>query len=129
MFNLVNKSVLVVDDSAVMRLILMMHLRRMLGVSVTQAVNGQDALAKFESGRFDLILTDMVMPEMDGAELIRQVRTRLNNDIPIVIITTKGENKDRDLGISLGANAYLTKPVNVVELIKTVMRFLGSRGI
>jgi len=76
-----------------------------------------------------LILTDMVMPEMDGAELIRQVRTRLKSDIPIIVITTKGESRDRDVGLSLGANGYLTKPVNMVELIQTVLKFLQNDAI
>jgi two-component system, OmpR family, response regulator ResD len=71
----------------------------------------------------------MVMPEMDGAELIRQVRTRLKSDIPIVVITTKGESRDRDVGLSLGANGYLTKPVNMVELIQTVLKFLQNEAI
>jgi DNA-binding response OmpR family regulator len=66
------------------------------------------------------------MPEMGGAELVRAVRTGLNSDIPIVIITTRGEVKDRDLGMSLGANSYLTKPVDVKELIKTILTYLGG---
>jgi CheY-like chemotaxis protein len=129
MFNLSDKSILVVDDSMIMRLILVMNLKRLLGATITEAVNGQDALNKLESGRFDLVLTDMVMPEMDGAELIRQVRTRLKSDIPIVIITTKGESRDRELGISLGASGYLTKPVNMVELVRTVLKFLDNKKI
>jgi CheY-like chemotaxis protein len=129
MFNLVNKSILVADDSMIMRMILVMNLKRLLGVKITEAVNGRDALAKFESGTFDLVLTDMNMPDMDGAELIRQIRTRLKSDIPIVIITTKGESRDRDLGISLGASGYLTKPVNMVELVRTALKFLGGREI
>ncbi len=127
MFNLSDKTVLIVDDSTIMRMLLVINLRRMLGVKTTEAVNGQDALAKLESNRFDLVLTDMVMPEMDGAELIRQVRTRLKSDVPIVIITTKGESNDRNMGLSLGANGYLTKPVNMAELIKTTLHFLGEK--
>jgi len=126
MFDLVDKSILLVDDSMIMRLILVMNLKRLRGVRITEAVNGQDALTKLENNRYDLILTDMVMPEMDGAELIRQVRTRLKSEIPIIVITTKGETQDRELGISLGANGYLTKPVNMVELIRTVLTFLAN---
>jgi len=106
-----------------------MNLKRLLGVKITEAVNGRDALARIENERFDLILTDMVMPEMDGAELIRQIRTRLKSDIPIIVITTKGESRDRDVGLSLGANGYLTKPVNMVELIQTVLKFLQNDAI
>ena len=67
MFNLADKSILVVDDSVIMRLILVMNLKRMFGATIAEAVNGQDALNKIEINRFDLILTDMVMPEMDSA--------------------------------------------------------------
>lgn len=129
MFNLGEKSILVTDDSAIMRMFLVMSLKRMLRVNITEAVNGIDALAKLKGGKFDLLLTDMNMPEMNGAELIRCVRIGMNNDIPIVVITTKGEIKDRELGMSLGASGYLTKPVNQAELIKTVLRFLGGYNL
>jgi two-component system chemotaxis response regulator CheY len=125
-FNLSDKSILVTDDSAIMRMFLVMNMRRMLRVNITEAVNGRDALAKLMNGKYDLLLTDMNMPEMGGAELVRAVRTGLNSDMPIVIITTKGEVKDRDLGMSLGANSYLTKPVDVKELIKTILTYLGG---
>jgi two-component system, chemotaxis family, chemotaxis protein CheY len=126
MFKLSHKSILLADDSAVMRMFLVMNLRRLLSVNITEAVNGQDALAKLTKGRYDLLLTDINMPEMNGIELVRHVRVGLGCDIPIVIITTRGESKDRDLGIALGANGYLTKPVNGTELIKTVLHYLGG---
>ena len=125
-FNLSDKSILVTDDSAIMRMFLVMNMRRMLRVNITEAVNGRDALAKLMQGKYDLLLTDMNMPEMGGAELVRAVRTGLKSDMPIVIITTKGEVKDRDLGMSLGANGYLTKPVDVKELIKSILTHLGG---
>jgi len=129
MFNLSDKSILITDDSSIMRMFLVMSLKRMLTVNITEAVNGIDALAKLKSNKFDLLLTDMNMPEMNGAELIRFVRTGMKSDIPIVVITTKGEIKDRELGMSLGASGYLTKPVNQAELIKTVLRFLGGYNL
>ncbi len=126
MFNLSDKSILVTDDSAIMRMFLVMSLKRMLSVNIVEAVNGIDALVKLKSGKFDLLLTDMNMPEMNGAELIRSVRIGMNSTIPIVLITTKGETQDRELGMKLCANSYLTKPVNNVELIKTVLNYLGG---
>jgi len=126
MFNYSDKAILVTDDSTIMRMFLVMNLKRMLKVNITEAVNGLDALVKIKSAKFDLLLTDMNMPEMNGAELVRWVRTGLNSDMPIVVITTMGEIKDREMGMSLGANGYLTKPVNQVELIKTVCKFLGG---
>ena len=124
-FNLSDKSVLLVDDSAIMRMFMTMNMRRMLRVNITEAVNGREAVTKLTNGKFDLILTDMNMPEMGGAELVRFVRSGLKSDIPIVIITTMGESHDRDLGMQLGANAYLTKPVDVKELVKTVLSCMG----
>ena len=126
MFNYSDKSILVTDDSAIMRMFLVLNLKRMLKVNITEAVNGLDALAKIKSSKFDLLLTDMNMPEMNGAELVRWVRTGLNSDMPIIVITTMGEVQDRERGMELGASGYLTKPVNQVELIKTVCKFLGG---
>ncbi len=126
MFNLADKSILIADDSAIMRMFLVMNLRRMVKVKITEAVNGVEALAKLKTGQFDLLLTDMNMPEMDGAELVRHVRLGLKSDMPIVIITTKGEIRDREAGMALGASGYLTKPVKPAELIKAVLNFLGG---
>jgi two-component system chemotaxis response regulator CheY len=125
-FNLSDKSILLVDDSSIMRMFMIMNMRRMMRVNITEAVNGKEAVTKLMNGKFDLLLTDMNMPEMGGAELIRFVRNGLKNDMPIVIITTMGESKDRDLGMQLGANAYLTKPIDVKALIKTILTHLGG---
>ncbi len=126
MFNYTDKSILVVDDSVIMRMFLVLNLKRMLKVNISEAVNGLDALAKIKNNKIDLLLTDMNMPEMNGAELVRWVRTGLNSDMPIIVITTMGEIKDRERGMELGANGYLTKPVNQTELIKTVCKYLGG---
>jgi two-component system, chemotaxis family, chemotaxis protein CheY len=125
-FNLSDKSILVAEDSTIMRMFLVMNMRRMLRVNITEAENGREALAKLMNAKFDMLLTDMNMPEMGGAELVRFVRNGLKSDMPIVIVTTMGESKDRDLGMRLGANAYLTKPVDVKELIKTILNHLGG---
>ncbi len=125
-FDLRDKKVLLTDDSTIMRMVISMHLKRFTGVQITEAVNGREALVKLGQETFDLLLTDINMPEMTGIELVRHIRTGLNNPIPIVIITTKGEVKDRDLGMSLGANRYLTKPVDPKSLIMTVLDLLGA---
>jgi two-component system, chemotaxis family, chemotaxis protein CheY len=125
-FNLSDKSILLVDDSSIMRMFMALNMRRLMRVNITEAVNGQEAVSKLMNGKFDLLLTDMNMPGMGGAELVRFVRNGLKSDMPIVIITTMGGNKDRDLGMKLGANAYLTKPVDVTELVKTILSCLGK---
>lgn len=119
------RSILVVDDSATMRMYLSLTIRKIMnGVSITEAINGVDALAKMRGRDFDLVLTDMMMPEMDGVQLTNSIRTSLNSSIPIIIITTKGEEEARDYGLSQGANTYITKPVNVHELRDAVLNFL-----
>jgi two-component system chemotaxis response regulator CheY len=125
-FDLSNKKILLADDSAIMRMVLSLHLKRFTGATVVQVENGRDALVKLTQEPFDLLLTDINMPEMNGIDLVRHLRSGLGSDIPIVIITTKGECRDRDLGIALGANGYITKPVNVKDLIITVLEQLGE---
>jgi two-component system chemotaxis response regulator CheY len=125
MMGTTEKRILVVDDSATMRMFIAMAIKKVIGgITVTEAVNGVDALAKMQNHDFDLVLTDMMMPEMNGAQMIGKIRGSLNKTIPIVIITTKGEERERDFGISIGADSYLTKPLNAYELKDTVLRFL-----
>ncbi len=126
-FDLSDKKILLADDSSIMRMVLSMHLKRFTGATITVAVNGKEALALLTQETFDLLLTDINMPEMNGIELVRHVRTELKSDIPIVIITTKGEVKDRELGMSLGANSYITKPVSVKDLIMAVVTYLEKK--
>jgi len=122
------KSLLVVDDSATFRQLLSMSLKRVEGISqvdITEACDGEDALQKLERGAFDLLLTDLRMPKMDGLELVRRVRSELNNaNLPIIIISTKGEEKDIELGMQIGASGYLSKPVSMARLKEVVSSFL-----
>ncbi|MDH4231965.1 MAG: response regulator [Nitrospirota bacterium] len=119
------KNVLVVDDSALMRMLISMTIKKNIqGIAVTEAVNGADAITKMQDQDFDLILTDMVMPGMDGLQMVSAIRDSVSKTIPIVIITTKGEARERDLGLLHGADSYITKPVNAHELKETVLKFL-----
>ncbi len=129
MVSFANKRILVADDSQTMRMFLLFHLIKMLpGVQITEAVSGADALEKLKKQDVDLILTDMNMPELDGAGLINAVRNELKRDTPIIVITTKGEQKDRDHGIVLGANGYITKPLNPRQLREAILKFLWKKG-
>jgi two-component system, chemotaxis family, chemotaxis protein CheY len=124
-----NKSLLVVDDSATMRQLLCMTLTRVDGITqanITEASDGQDALDKVRGGSFDLVLTDIRMPRMDGLEFIRKVRSELNDlALPIIIISTKGADEDVQRGMNLGASGYLSKPVSMARLRELVTNFLG----
>lgn len=119
------KKILVVDDSATMRQLMKMVLMKHLPCQITEAQDGLDALAKLKEGGFDLVVTDVNMPRMDGLGLVRSVRGVLQSQVPIIIVTTKGAEADRDLGLELGANAYLTKPINGLQVGKTVSELLG----
>ena len=123
-----NKSLLVVDDSATFRQLLCMSLTRVDGITeanITEAGDGLDALDKLNSGSFDLVLTDIRMPRMDGLEFIRKVRCEMNDRaLPIIIISTKGTEQDVEIGMSLGASGYLSKPISMPRLRELVTSFL-----
>jgi CheY-like chemotaxis protein len=120
-----HKRVLVADDSQTMRMFLLFHVIKLLpGVKITEAENGKDALEWIRRQHVDLILTDMNMPELDGAGLIKAVRQELKQDTPIIIITTHGEQGDRQRGLDVGANGYITKPLDVRQFRETVLRFI-----
>jgi two-component system chemotaxis response regulator CheY len=121
-----NKTVLVADDSQTMRMFILFHLIKMLpGVQILEAENGAAAIEKLMRQDVDLILTDMNMPELDGAGVIRAVRLGLKKHTPIIVITTKGEKQDRERGLALGANGYITKPLNIREFRETVLKFIS----
>jgi two-component system chemotaxis response regulator CheY len=125
----VKKNLLVVDDSATFRQLLCMSLARVDGIApsnITEAVDGEDALNKVKNGTFDLVLTDIRMPNMDGLEFVRRVRGDLKIDLPIIIISTKGADEDISLGMSIGASAYLSKPISMVKLRELIFKFLGK---
>ncbi len=126
MLSFQNKRVLVVDDSQTMRMFIIFHLIKLLpGVQLMDAANGLDAIEKLKNQDVDLILTDMNMPELDGAGVIRAVRQVFKKDTPIIIITSKGEHLDRERGLALGANGYLTKPLDILEFREKILKYLA----
>ncbi len=123
------KRILVVDDAVTVRMLLCMSLRKMVAASVTEAIHGEDAMEKLRKDHYDLVVTDMNMPRMGGAELVKKIRTELARDIPIVILTTMGEDGDRERGLSLGADEYVTKPVDWNDFRRKVAKHLyGQAG-
>jgi two-component system chemotaxis response regulator CheY len=126
MLSFQNKKVLVVDDSETMRMFIFFQLIKLLpGVQLMDAENGLDAIEKLKQQDVDLILTDMNMPELDGAGVIRAVRQAFKKDTPIIIITSRGEHLERERGLALGANGYLTKPLDILEFRKKVLEYLS----
>jgi two-component system chemotaxis response regulator CheY len=121
-----NKKVLVADDSQTMRMFILFNLIKILpGARFMEAENGAAAVEKLMTQDVDLIITDMNMPILDGAGVIRAVREGLKRNTPIIVITTKGEETDRQRGIALGANGYITKPLNIREFREIVLKFLS----
>jgi len=113
-----------------MRQLLVFALARVKGLKVTEADDGVDGLKKLAAGRFDIILTDINMPIMDGLKLVKRVRTDpVHKDVPIVIITTESAEEDRQRALSLGANAYITKPIQAPQVIAKVRELLGLTDV
>lgn len=109
-----------------MRELIVFALSRVKQIKVTEADDGVDGLKKLAGGRFDIILTDINMPIMDGLKLVKRVRTDpVHKDVPIVIITTESAEEDRQRALALGANAYLTKPIQAPQVIAKVRELLG----
>ena len=116
---------LVVEDSPTMRQLIVFALRRLPSLKVTEADDGVDALKKLQGEKFDILITDINMPIMDGLKLVSLVRKdSAHKDIPIVIITTEGAQEDRQRALALGANAYITKPIQAPQVIATVKELL-----
>lgn len=120
-----NYKVLVVEDSPTMRQLIVFALKRIRGFQIAEANDGVDGLKKLSADKYDLILTDINMPIMDGLKLVNLVRSNeAYKDVPIIIITTEGAKEDRERAMALGANAYITKPIQSTALLSTVRDLL-----
>lgn len=118
--------ILVVEDSPTMRQLISFALKRMKGIEIIEAADGVEGLKKLNSGAFNLIITDINMPVMDGLKLISLVRRDVKyRTIPIMIITTEGGAEDRERALALGADAYITKPIQAGNVLDTAKSLLG----
>ena len=118
------RTVLVVDDSNTVREMIADLLGK-VGIKVLEASDGAEAKQKIEASPPDLVVMDIVMPNMNGYELCRWVKSnRTTQDIPVVICSSKGEEFDRYWGMKQGADAYIAKPFQPTELIGTVKQLL-----
>ena len=122
---MVQQQVLIVEDSPTMRQLLIFALRRLKNVDIVEAQDGMDGLRKISSDHFDLALVDINMPVMDGLKLISLIRGDDNlRGIPIVVITTEGAKEDRERALNLGADEYLTKPIQANRVLAVVKDLL-----
>lgn len=119
------RQILIVEDSPTMRQLLVFALRRLKDVDIVEASDGMDGLRKISSDHFDLALIDINMPVMDGLKLIRLIRGEDSlKEIPIVVITTEGATEDRERALTLGANEYLTKPIQANRVLSVARSLL-----
>ncbi|MEJ2695907.1 MAG: response regulator [Candidatus Sulfobium sp.] len=120
-------NILVVEDSPTMRQLISFAVKRIPDSRVIEASDGVDALKKLSSEKVDLILADINMPVMDGLKLVSLVRGNPSfRHIPVIIVTTEGAEEDRKRALSIGANAYLPKPIQTQELLKLVNTYLTA---
>jgi len=120
--------ILIVEDLATMRSLLTTALEELdVPVKITEAASGFDALRFLPREEFDLVVTDINMPDIHGLELVSFVRSNAKcQEIPLIIVSTEGSDRDRDKGLALGADAYMVKPFEP-EMLRQVARDLLAR--
>lgn len=126
-FDLVSapRKVLIVEDSGATRELLRAALETLGVVEVHMAVSGFEALKVLPRHRFELIITDINMPDINGLELINFVKKNPHyRDTPLFVVTTEGREQDRDRGLKLGANEYVVKPFVPEQLSELVRQYL-----
>jgi DNA-binding response OmpR family regulator len=114
--------ILLVDDEQAVQTLLTYPLRKE-GYDVVGAMDGQEALDRFTEQRFDLVVLDIMLPKLDGIEVCRRLRTR--SQVPIIMLTAKGDEVDKIAGLEIGADDYITKPFSVREFrsrVKAALR-------
>ena len=120
-----SKEVLVVDDSATVRKFVSVSLS-MQGFKVVTACDGMDALEKLPTGKFDLVITDLNMPTMDGFELIKTLRESAEfKDLPVIILTSLSDQANREQGAKLGVGSYVVKPFSLEKIQYEVSKYLS----
>jgi len=117
--------ILIVEDSPTMRQLLVFALKRLKGADIVEAQDGMDGLRKVTSDHYDIALVDINMPVMDGLKLISLIRGEdALKSMPIVVITTEGASEDRERAMALGADEYLTKPIQANRVLSVVKSLL-----
>lgn len=121
-----SKHILIVDDSKTVRNLVAFIMKKE-GFTITTAEDGLDGLEKlYATPNIDLIISDINMPRMDGFTFIKTVREQeAYRDLPIVVLSTEGQEHDIQSGLSLGANLYMVKPAQPEKMVKNVKMLLG----
>jgi len=117
------KRILIVDDEPSLIKGLRFNLEQQDGYTVDEALDGEQALEMYQAGQYDLVLLDLMLPKIDGMEVCQRIRSMSN--VPIIMLTAKDDDMDKIMGLEFGADDYMTKPFNMLELkarIKTIFR-------
>ena len=119
--------ILIVDDEPAMVKGLRFNLEHQEGYTIDVAYDGEEALEIFDPNKHDLVLLDLMLPKLDGTEVCQKIRAI--SDVPIIMLTAKDTDMDKIMGLEFGADDYMTKPFNMLELkarIKTIFRRTGA---
>ena len=121
------KKILLVEDEEHLLKTILLNLE-LEGYSVITAVDGIDALKKFRSSDVDLIILDVMLPELNGFDVCEEIRKE-NTRVPILFLTAKGTSADKVKGLKLGADDYLTKPFNLEELLLRIQILINMHSV
>jgi two-component system, chemotaxis family, chemotaxis protein CheY len=121
--------ILVVDDSKVMREMIVACLRGEPGLNFTHAASGLEAIERLSMGGFDLVFLDLNMPDIGGYEVLEFVRGQdVMRDIPIVVVTTRGDDSSRERALTAGASRFMTKPFEPAQIVGELRSLLSARA-
>lgn len=119
-----SKSILIVDDCDTTRK-LICYMVKGAGYNPVAAVNGFDALEKLAQNEISLVLTDLNMPQMDGLELVRNIKSDdAYKGVPVIMLTTESSERDKEVGLKAGVDIYMTKPVTSKWLAYQIQKLL-----
>ena len=122
------QNILIVDDEASVVEVVGLYLRRE-GFEITSAADGREAFEALQKGRPDLLILDVMLPEIGGLEILRRLRAGSDSKVPVILLTARGQEIDRIYGLELGADDYVVKPFSPAELtarVKAVLRRTGT---
>jgi two-component system chemotaxis response regulator CheY len=120
-------SCLLVEDSQSMRQLLVLALARLRHVSLTEAGDAVEGMRKLAEATYDLVITDINMPIVDGLKFVKWMRSDpKHKNVPILVVTTRASEEDRQRALDLGANAFLSKPIHATDVIATVEKLLQA---
>ncbi len=121
--------ILIVDDSAMMRQFVTASLSAVSGLSCDQACDGMQALKMLAADRYDILITDINMPQIDGLKLLELVRKDPQYcNLPVVVVTTEGAELTREAALAAGADEYLTKPLQTGQVVRAVRKMLDPEN-